>query len=68
MTTALDHRKKCWSGRRKEGEEGERERERERREGTGGKKTSEEGADCNCHLRPSVTAAAELLTPTATFK
>ena len=47
--------------RRKEGEEGER-------EGTGGKKTSEEGADCNCHLRPSATAAAELLTPTATFK
>ena len=42
MTTALDHRKKCWSGRRKEGEEGEREGEREReREGREG----EEGGD-----------------------
>ena len=36
MTTALDHRKKCWSGRRKEGEEGERERGREGGEGGDG--------------------------------
>ena len=39
VTTALDHRKKCWSGRRKEGEEGEREgRERGREGGDGGVK------------------------------